>query len=125
MKEKRVTGRESTTVIWVSNYTIDLDLSLIHCFSWFSDSEMCKLDQIRKAAWVRTRYKFVAQRVNPISLADGSTAQAVLHDTSGSFVAREKSHMARDESRMTGGGPLMTGDCCRPEKSIHGLVQKH
>ena len=33
--------------------------------------------------------------------------------------------MARDESRMAGGEPRITGDCCQPEKSIHRCVRTH
>jgi hypothetical protein len=43
---------------------------------------------------------------------------SLLHDRSLSFVAR-------DESRMDGGEPRMTGDCCRPEGSIHRCVRTH
>jgi len=58
--------------------------------------------------------------------------QQLLHDRSLSSVARDETRMARDEprmardeSRMAGGEPHMTGDCCRPEKSIHRCVGTH
>ena len=44
--------------------------------------------------------------------------KGLLHD-------RSLSSVARDESRMAGGEPRMTGDCCRPEKSIHRCVRTH
>ena len=33
--------------------------------------------------------------------------------------------MAGDDSRMGGGESRMTGDCCRPEGSIHRCVRTH
>jgi hypothetical protein len=42
----------------------------------------------------------------------------LLHD-------RSLSSAARDESRMAGGEPRMTGDCCRPERSINRCVRTH
>jgi hypothetical protein len=49
----------------------------------------------------------------------------VLHDRSLSFVARDESRMAEGEPRITEGEPRMTGDCCRPEESIHRCVRMH
>jgi hypothetical protein len=42
----------------------------------------------------------------------------LLHD-------RSLSSVARDESRMAGGEPRMTGDYCLPEESILGCVRTH
>jgi len=41
------------------------------------------------------------------------------------FVAGDESRMAGGESRMARGEPRMTGDCCRPEGSIHRCVRTH
>jgi len=38
---------------------------------------------------------------------------------------RSLSSVARDESRMAGGKPRMTGDHCLPEESIHRCVRTH
>jgi hypothetical protein len=47
-----------------------------------------------------------------------TTPRLLLHD-------RPLSSVARDESRMAGGEPRMTGDYCRPEESIHRCVRTH
>jgi len=33
--------------------------------------------------------------------------------------------MAGDDSRMAGGESRITGDCCRPERSIHRCIRTH
>jgi len=57
---------------------------------------------------------------NEIVIADHSAilSHVLLHD-------RPLSSVARDESRMAGGEPRMTGDYCLPEESIHRCVCTH
>ena len=71
VKERRVTGSESTTFAWVSNNSIAPWLSQIEPFSSYSDWAKCNLDQNTKSAWVRTHYKCVAQKVNHVPMWDG------------------------------------------------------
>jgi len=71
-KERRVTGRESTALAWVSNNSIAPELSQIQPFSSYLYSAKCNCDENTKGAWVRTRYNGVAQNVKPVRLSDGS-----------------------------------------------------
>jgi hypothetical protein len=87
VKERRVTGRESTAVAWVSTNRIAPELSQIHPFSSYLDSVKGKLDENTKAARVRARYKCDAQKVKPGPLSDGSIPDARL-DRRGRGIAR-------------------------------------
>jgi hypothetical protein len=87
VKERRVTGRESTALVWVSTNSIAPELSQIQPFSSYLDSAKCNLDKNTKAAWVRARYKCVAQKVKPVPLSDRSIPDAGL-DWRGRAIAR-------------------------------------
>jgi hypothetical protein len=87
VKERRVTGRESMALVWVSKNSIAPELSQIQPFSSYLDSAKSNLDENTKAAWVCARYKCVAQKVKPVPLSDGSIQGAGL-DWRGGAIAR-------------------------------------
>jgi len=87
VKDRRVTGRESTALAWVSTNSIAPELSQIQHFSTYLDSAKCNLDENTKAAWVRARDKCVAQKVKPVPLSDGSIPDDGL-DWRGRAIAR-------------------------------------
>ena len=87
VKERRVTGRESTALAWVSKNSIAPELSQIQPFSSYLDSAKCNLDENTKAAWVHARYKCDAKKVKPVPLSDESIPDARL-DWRGRAIAR-------------------------------------
>jgi len=87
VKERRVTGRESTAFALVSKHCNAPEHSQIELFSSYLDSVKCNLDENTKAAWVCGRYQCVPQKVKPVPLSDGSTPDAGL-DWRGRAIAR-------------------------------------
>jgi len=87
VKERRVTGKESTIFAWVSKNSIALELSQIQPFSLYLHSAKCNIDENTKAAWVRACYKCLAQKVKPFPWSDGRTLDAGL-DCRGRAIAR-------------------------------------
>jgi hypothetical protein len=63
---------------WVSENRNAPELGQIQPFSFYLDLAKCNFDGITKAAWVRTRYKCVAQNLNPVPLPDRSIPNAGL-----------------------------------------------
>jgi len=87
VKERRVTGRESTALAWVSKNRIAPEHSHIQPFSSYLDSVNCNVDENTKAAWVCARYKCIAQKVKLVPLSDGRIPDAGL-DLRGRAIAR-------------------------------------
>jgi len=78
VKERRVTWRESTALAWFSKNSIAPELSQIQPVSSSFDSAKCNLDEKTKVAWVRARYKCVAQQGKHVPMSFGSIPDAGL-----------------------------------------------
>lgn len=76
VKKRRVTGRDSMTLVWVSKNNIAPELSQIQSFSSHHDLEKCNMDKSTQAAQLFTHYKCIALNVKPVLLSDRSTPDA-------------------------------------------------
>jgi len=65
VKERRTTGRESTTVGWVSQNWIPLDPSQTQPFCSYLDLPKCNLVEGTKAAGVHDYGRLIACKVKP------------------------------------------------------------
>lgn len=72
MEQRKVTSRESTIVVLVTETGSALDLRQIQPNSLHLDSAKCNLNDNTKAALVRACYKSVVQQVKIVPLLDGN-----------------------------------------------------
>jgi hypothetical protein len=76
VKEGRVTGRESTTFVWVSKNSMAPELSQIQSLFLYINLVKCNLNKPIKPAWVPTHSKCITQIVNSVAMLDGRIQDA-------------------------------------------------
>jgi hypothetical protein len=87
VKEWKLTMIESTTTAWCSKNKVAQEHSQIKPISSYLDTAKFNLDTNTKVARVPALYKYVAQRVKPSSVSDGSMPDAGL-DWRGTAIAQ-------------------------------------
>jgi len=88
VKERRDSERESRTFVLVLTNSIALELSQILPFSLYLDMAKFNFIKHTKTASKHILYKYIAQKVNPVPLWDGSTPDAGL-DCRGWYITKD------------------------------------